>query len=125
MTETMARCIVAEGRPYTTAANIIALGGVFVMADYHGQKHQLEKGAEQVPPRPAEVSATDAGTWGTGSYAHVRMIGHYGLLCVEKQTLDFHRVTLAQARQLRWDYYGVCGAQMTCYDAQGNVVHEE
>jgi hypothetical protein len=53
------------------------------------------------------------------------MIGHYGALCAGNQTLRFNNISLGQARQLRWDNFGVCGAQMTCFDSQGNVVHEE
>jgi hypothetical protein len=39
--------------------------------------------------------------------------------------LWFRGVTITQARKLKWDYFGVCGAVMTCYDAGGVVRHEE
>ena len=43
----------------------------------------------------------------------------------QRQTLWFRGVTITQARKLKWDYFGVCGAVITCYDAGGVVRYEE
>jgi len=92
--------------------------------DYRGQKHVEGQSAVSAPPAPLAALAAGIPA-GTGTYAQVTMIGHYGLACAQDQTLRFRNVSLAQARQIKWDNFGVCGAQMTCFDNQGNVVHEE
>jgi hypothetical protein len=93
---------------------------------YHGQEFKKGVQAQNVPPIPEEHSAKfSAPDSSVVPYAHVRMIGQYGLLCAGNQTLDFYNIALNEARQLRWDYFGVCGATMTCFDAQGNVVYTE
>ena len=53
------------------------------------------------------------------------MIGNYGALCASSQTREIRDITLAQARKLKWDYFGVCHSVMTCYGQGGDVVHEE
>ncbi len=32
-----------------------------------------------------------------------------------------YNLTLAQARKLKWDYYGLCSCVMTCYGPNGDV----
>ncbi|HVF57511.1 MAG TPA: hypothetical protein VM934_15255 [Pyrinomonadaceae bacterium] len=97
--------------------------------DYSGQEYVEGQEARDVPPMPGESGKQALSDTrikqGAGSYAKVTMIGHYGGFCAQKQTLSFRDVTLKQARQLKWDYYGNCSVTMTCYDSQGNVVHEE
>lgn len=93
------------------------------MTGYGGREYREGQSAQDVPPAPQ--SDAESLRDGAGSYARVRLIGHCGAGCARRQTLDFQNVMLAQARQLRWDYYGLCGAQMTCYDRAINGVHEE
>ena len=97
------------------------------MSDYHGQEYVEGQDAQGVPPGPGgsgEERLTDDGTI-PERFARVVMIGNYGIGCANPQTLRYNGVTLAQARKLKWDYYGLCGAVMTCYDADGVVRHEE
>lgn len=97
------------------------------MSDYHGQEYVEGQDAQGVPAGPGgsgEERLTDDGSI-QERYASVVMIGNFGALCAQNQTLEFENITLAQARKLKWDYFGVCGAVMTCYDAQGTVRHEE
>ena len=95
-------------------------------AEYHGQEYVEGQEAIEAPPNPKEmVLADEAIERGTGTYAQVTMIGNYGPFCAQPQTLRFSNISLAQAKKLKWDYFGLCGAVMTCFDLQGNVVHEE
>jgi len=95
------------------------------IALHHGRENAEANVADAAPPSAALKERTSTAPAGTGLYAQVTMIGHYGALCAGNQTLRFKNVSLAQARQLRWDNFGVCGAQITCFDSQGNVVYEE
>ena len=94
--------------------------------DYHGQEFIDGQPPADVPAMEESKSNSDSmRPQGTGAYSKVVMIGNYGFGCSQQQTLRFANVSLAQARKLKWDYYGVCGAQMSCYDESGNIVHEE
>ena len=92
---------------------------------HHGRENAEAKMEDAAAPSAALKERPSILPGGTGTYAQVTMIGHYGALCAGNQMLRFKNVSLAQARQLRWDNFGVCGAQITCFDSQGNVVHEE
>lgn len=97
------------------------------MSDYHGQEYVEGQDAQDVPDDPSGSGAerfTDDGTI-QERYAQVTLIGNYGALCAQRQTLRYKGITLAQARKLKWDYFGLCGAVMTCFDENGVVRHEE
>jgi len=94
------------------------------MADYHGQEFHEGVEATEVPPAPAADGPIRQGGTG-GVFSRVVIIGNYGALCASSHTLTWNNITLAQARKLKWDYYGVCSSVMTCYGPNGDVVHEE
>ena len=77
--------------------------------------------AGEPPPRhgPAPSPHMDQGL---AVFPKVVMTGRHGLACAEFQELTFHGLTQAQIGQYKWNYFGVCGAVVTCYDAAGQVV---
>jgi len=94
------------------------------MADYHGQEAREGVEAVDAPPAPGGDGPIRQGGTG-GVFSKVVMIGNYGALCGSSQTVTRYNLTLAQARKLKWDYFGVCSCVMTGYGPNGDVVHEE
>jgi hypothetical protein len=99
--------------------------------DYHGQEYVAGQAARDVPAKPGGNDG-DSGMLrdpGPGNdiqvYSRVEIQGNYGAFCAQHQTTHLHDVTLEQARKVKWDYYGVCSSQMTCYDQSGKPVHQE
>ena len=98
--------------------------------DYHGQEFVADQEPSEAPGQPAEADAIDAlGHAPLGGpiaeFSRVVISGSYGAFCAQKQVLEYFDITLAQARRRKWDYFGVCGSTMTCYDSDNNPVHEE
>ena len=93
------------------------------MADYQGQEFREGAEAKDAPPAPGTDGLLRQGGTG-GVFSRVVMLGNYGALCGSSQTLTFSNVTEAQARKLKWDYYGVCSCVMTCYGPNGDVILE-
>lgn len=93
--------------------------------DYHGQEYQEGVEAADAPAAPEAAHDGPVAQGGTGTFSRVILIGNYGVLCASSQSLEFRNITLAQARKLKWDYFGVCSCVMTCYGQGGDVVHEE
>jgi hypothetical protein len=93
---------------------------------YHGQAFKPGVEPTAAPPNPADAGKPPAAIrQGITPYGKVVMIGSHGLACAQNQTLSFHDLTLDQVHKLKWQYFGVCGAQVTCYDGAGNVVWQE
>lgn len=94
--------------------------------DYHGQEYQEGVEATAAPAAPQAAHDGPVRQGGTGgTFGRVIILGNYGALCASSQTLEFRNITLAQARKLKWDYFGLCHSVMTCYGQGGDVVHEE
>ena len=96
---------------------------------YHGQEYVEGEEAERAPPRPAMSASGLLGDPDPGEeiqvYSHVELQGNYGALCADRQHITLRGVTLAQAQKAKWDYFGLCPSQMTCYDENGKPVHQE
>ena len=99
---------------------------------YYGQEHVEGREAQDVPDQPeADAPEGDRGGHFPGpppnipEFSRVVISGSYGLGCGGKQTLQYFNITLAQARQRKWDFFGFCSNTMTCYDMHGHPVWEE
>lgn len=93
--------------------------------EYQG-RHFEDQSPSPAPPRPESYDAgrpTPQG--GAGTYARVRFMGRWGALCSQHQTFEQFGITLEEARDIAFDRFGVCPHEITCFDAQGNVVHQE
>ncbi len=71
---------------------------------------------ERAPSPPSMLGG------GVAVYAKVVMTGRHGLACSQFQELTFNGLTPAQVDSYKWNYFGVCGAVVTCYDQSGNVI---
>jgi len=99
--------------------------------DWHGQEYVEGKDAEKAPPKPHAAPSASGLLRDPGPgdeiqvYSHVEIQGNYGMLCADQQHITLRSVTLAQAQKAKWDYFGLCSSQMTCYDENGKPVHQE
>jgi hypothetical protein len=95
---------------------------------YHGQAYVEGEQAKDAPDQEGTRGGLlrDPGPGQDISvYSHVEMQGNFGFGCTQQQHITLRSVTLAQAQKAKWDYFGLCPSQMTCYDENGKPVHEE
>jgi hypothetical protein len=59
------------------------------------------------------------------TYGHVRMIGNFGLGCIDTQTLDYYSITPAEAHQLAWEAFGRCVHVIAYFGEQEQLVAGE
>lgn len=99
--------------------------------DYHGQRYVEGQPAEGAPARPERGGAESSDDHAERGFGHIETFakvvfeGSFGLGCGGKQRIVREHLTLAQARQTKWDFYGFCSNHMVCYDDRGHPVHEE
>ena len=97
------------------------------MADeWHGRAAD-EADIGDVPPQPEDAAVETAedlsGRGGVqGPFALVRFVGSYGIGCMQRQELEQRNISYGDAKEYAWQYFGLCGANVSFYDADGNFV---